>query len=70
MLGGEYEARFNCIVGAAEYFVRHYYGDAQPKVFCETLTWELRAACLQEVEEYYYGLESPLERRTLLWHSP
>ena len=70
MLGGEYEARFNCIVGAAEYFVRHYYGDAQPKVFCETLTSELRDACLQEVEEYYHGLESPLERRTLLWHSP
>jgi len=64
MLGGEYEARFNCIVGAVEYFVRHYYSDAQPKVFCETLTAELRAACLQEVEEYYHGLESPLERRT------
>jgi hypothetical protein len=64
MLGGEYEARFNCIVGAVEYFVRHYYSDAQPKVFCETLTAGLRAVCLQEVEEYYPSLESPLERRT------
>ncbi len=62
MLGGGYEARFNCVVGAVEYFVRHYYSDAQAKVFCETLSADLGTACLQEVEEYYSSLQSPLER--------
>ena len=62
MLGNNYEAQFNCIVGAVEYMVRHYYGDGQARTFCESYDSDLRTMCLQEVQEYYRSLQSPLER--------
>jgi hypothetical protein len=63
MLGKEYEARFNCAVGAVDYFIRDSYSNTGAKAFCEYFDAGLRAACLQEAEEYYRSLESPLERR-------
>lgn len=62
-LGGDQEVRSNCVVGAVEYFIRHYYNDAQAKAFCEYFGADLRAMCLQEAEEYYKSLQSPPERR-------
>ena len=53
-----YEAQFNCVVGAVQYFIRHYYGDAQAKTFCESFGADLRTACLKEVEEYYRSLQT------------
>jgi hypothetical protein len=61
-LGRDYEARFNCVVGAVDYFIRNYYSDSQAKSFCGYLSADLRAPCLQEAEEYYTSLEFPLER--------
>ncbi len=58
MQGAGYEARFNCVVGALQYFTRHYYGDAQAKTFCESFGEDLRAACLKEAEEYYRSLQT------------
>jgi hypothetical protein len=63
VLGEDYEAQFNCVVGAVEYFIRHYYSDAQARAFCESLGANLRSDCLREAEEYYGSLQSPLERR-------
>ena len=62
-LGGDREARLNCVIGAVEYFTRDRYGDAKARSFCESLGTDLRAACLQETEEYSASLQSPLERR-------
>jgi hypothetical protein len=63
MLGKDYEARFNCAVGAVDYFIRDSYSDTRAKAFCEYFGADLRASCLQEAEEYYRSLQSPLERR-------
>jgi hypothetical protein len=63
VLGEDHEAQFNCVVGAVEYFIRHYYSDAQARAFCESLGANLRSDCLREAEEYYGSLQSPLERR-------
>ncbi len=63
MLGGEHEARFNCVVGAVEYFIRHYYSDAQARAFCEFLGADLRTMCLQAAEEYYQTLQPLLDRQ-------
>jgi hypothetical protein len=52
MLGNDYEARSNCVLGAAKYFVDHYHGDAVAKIFCESLAADLRAICLGEGEEH------------------
>jgi hypothetical protein len=52
MLGQDYEARSNCVVGAAKYFVDHYRSDAVAKTFCESLAADLRVVCLGEGEEH------------------
>lgn len=48
---------------ADDYFIRDRYGDTKAKSFCDSLGTDLRAACLQETEEYSASLQSPLERR-------
>jgi hypothetical protein len=63
MLGEDQEARSNCVFGAVDYFIRDRYDTAKARSFCESLGADLRAPCLQEVEEYYATLQSPLERR-------
>jgi hypothetical protein len=63
MLGRDHEARFNCAAGVVDYFIRDSYSNALAKAFCEYLGEDLRATCLQEAEEYYTSLRSPLERR-------
>ena len=63
MLGKDYEARFNCAAGAVDYFIRDSYSDTRAKAFCEYFGADLRTMCLQEAEEYYVSLQSPLERR-------
>ena len=62
-LGRDHEARSNCVVGAVDYFIRDSYSNARAKAFCEYLGADLRATCLQEAEEYYASLRSPLERQ-------
>jgi hypothetical protein len=52
MLGKNYGARSNCVVGAAKTFVSNYHGNTQAKVLCESFDADLRAACLQAVKEY------------------
>jgi hypothetical protein len=62
-LGEDHEAQFNCAVGAVDYFIRDSYSDVRAKAFCEYFGADLRTMCLQEAEEYYTSLRSPLERR-------
>ena len=62
-LGEDHEAQLNCAVGAVDYFIRDSYSAARAKAFCEYLGADLLTTCLQEAEEYYTSLRSPLERR-------
>ena len=62
-VGEDQEAQFNCAVGAVDYFIRDSYSDARAKALCEYFGADLRATCLQEAEEYYTRLRSPLERQ-------
>ncbi len=66
MLGVDHEAQFNCAVGAVDYFIRDSYSAVRAKTFCGYFGTNLRTLCLQEAEEYYRSLESPLERRGAL----
>jgi hypothetical protein len=53
-LGEDYEARSNCVIGAARYFVLYYHSDEQAKAFCDSLEAEsLRAVCLRAAEEHH-----------------
>lgn len=61
-LSKDYEAQFNCAIGAVDYFIRDSYSGAQARAFCEYFGTDLRVKCLQEAEEYYPSLQSPLER--------
>jgi hypothetical protein len=62
-LSEDYIAQFNCIVGAVDYFIRDSYNTTRATAFCGYFGAHLRARCLQEAEEYYATLQSPLERR-------
>jgi hypothetical protein len=58
MLGEDYEARSNCVVGAVKDFISYYHDDAQAKELCESLDADLRALCLQTGEEYYKNFQA------------
>jgi hypothetical protein len=54
MLGEDYEARSNCVVGVIKGYFSYYDGDrakAQAKEFCEALGSDLYALCLQTGDE-------------------
>jgi hypothetical protein len=53
MLGKDYEARSNCVVGAVKDFISYYHDDTKAKALCGSLDSDLRALCLQTSEEYY-----------------
>jgi hypothetical protein len=53
MLGEDYEARSNCVVGAAEDFISYYHSDTQAKALCGSFDSDLRALCLRTAKEYY-----------------
>jgi hypothetical protein len=53
MLGEDYEARSNCVIGAVKDFISYYHDDTRAKEFWESLEADLRGGCLQTAEEYY-----------------
>jgi hypothetical protein len=57
-LGENYEARSNCVAGAAKQFILHYHNDVQAKELCKSFDVDLRAMCLRTVEEYYKSFQS------------
>ena len=65
MLGGDYEARSNCVIGAVRDFISYYSDDTQAKEFCESIDADLRDLCLQEAEEFYknYDFDTAPETR-------
>lgn len=56
MIGAGYEARSNCIIGAARTFVSYYSDDREAKSLCLSVEPHLRPACLTATEEYYATL--------------
>lgn len=58
-LGGDVEARSDCVAGAVNFLVYYYHDDDQARVLCESFNADLRAACLQKAEEYYEDFVEP-----------
>ena len=59
MLGEDYEARSNCVVGAVKDFISYYHSDTKAKDLCDSFDTDLRQVCLDTAEEYYVGFEEP-----------
>jgi len=52
MLGKSYDARSNCVIGAAKTFVSNYQDYARAKALCQSVDADIRAACLKAVNDY------------------
>ena len=59
MLGEDYEARSNCVIGAVKDFISYYHGDTEARELCESFDADLRQVCQETAEEYYVGFEEP-----------
>jgi hypothetical protein len=59
MLGEDYEARSNCVIGAAKDFISYYSRDTEAKELCDSFDADLRKVCLEAAEEYYVIFEEP-----------
>ncbi|HLL57449.1 MAG TPA: hypothetical protein VK359_05945 [Rubrobacteraceae bacterium] len=59
MLGEDYEARSNCVIGAAKDFISYYSRDTEAKELCDSFDADLRKVCLKTAEEYYVIFEEP-----------
>src|SRR5436309_1112228 len=57
-LGETYEARSNCVAGAAKEFILHYHSDARAKELCESFDVDLPAMCLRAVEDTDRGIRT------------
>jgi hypothetical protein len=58
MLGEDYEARSNCVVGAVKDFIAYYHDDTKAKELCESFDADLRDVCLKTAEEYYKNFKA------------
>jgi hypothetical protein len=59
MLGEDYEARSNCVVGAVKDFVSYYSRDTEARELCDSFESDLRSVCRETAEEYYMVFEEP-----------
>ncbi len=53
MLGEDYEAQSNCVMGAVRAFISYYHSDLAGKGLCESLAADLRTVCLQTAKDHY-----------------
>lgn len=53
LLGSDFEAQSNCIIGAAKDFVSYFHSDAQAKQLCASLPLMLQGICSSTVGSYY-----------------
>ncbi len=53
LLGQDYKAQSNCIIGAAKDFVSYYHSDEQARQLCASLPPDLGSICYQTVKSYY-----------------
>jgi hypothetical protein len=53
MLGQNYDARSNCVVGAVKDFVSYYHGTQQATSLCQSLDEPMRDLCATTKQEYY-----------------
>lgn len=56
MIVAGFEARSNCIIGAARTFVSYYSNDDEAKALCLSVKPRLQPACPAATEEYYATL--------------
>ena len=53
LLGRDFEAQSNCIIGAAKDFVSYFHSDVQAKQLCDSLEPSLATVCHSTVKGYY-----------------
>jgi hypothetical protein len=53
LLGKDFNAQSNCIIGAAKDFVSYFHSDQQAKQLCSSLPQALSSVCSQTVTSYY-----------------
>ncbi len=53
LLGSDYVAQSNCIIGAAKDFVSYYHSDVQASRLCASLPPDLSTVCNETVKSYY-----------------
>ena len=53
MLGKTFEEREHCVIGAVKDFISYFHSDTQAKNLCNSLSDELKSACLVTAESYY-----------------
>ncbi|MBI3231535.1 MAG: hypothetical protein HYZ51_00415 [Candidatus Doudnabacteria bacterium] len=53
VLGQNFEARSNCVVGAVKDFISYFHSDVRAKELCASLDQELQSICLSTAESYY-----------------
>jgi hypothetical protein len=58
MLGQDYDARSNCVIGAVKDFISYYNSDEQAKELCGSLDADLRDVCLDTGEEFYKTIQT------------
>ncbi|MDP3794281.1 MAG: hypothetical protein Q8R07_06100 [Candidatus Uhrbacteria bacterium] len=52
MLGNDYRARSNCLVGAVKDFISYHHGDTQARALCSALDPELQPVCTSTADSY------------------
>jgi len=53
MLGSDFVARSNCVIGAVKDFISYFHSDTEAKKFCVSLDTTLTDVCLSTAESYY-----------------
>ena len=53
LLGKDFDAQSNCIIGAAKDFVSYFHSDVQAKKLCDSLETSLASMCHSIVRSYY-----------------
>jgi len=59
LLGPNFEAKSNCIVGAVKDFISYFHSDRQANELCQTLPEELIGNCLEIKKAYYTNFSEP-----------
>lgn len=53
LLGPDFTAQSNCVIGAVKDFISYHSSDVQAKEFCNSLEQNLASVCLTTAESYY-----------------
>src|SRR3712207_8409133 len=70
MMGEDYEARSNCVIGAVKDFISYYDGDEQARELCEPFDTRSEEHTSELQSRQYLVCRLLLEKKTLLYTLP